>query len=116
MSDERTYLELSETEGAHKFYEAIVSGKKLTIRYGRIGDPGQTQTKTFATPDAARAEAHKKIGDKTRKGYAPAIEGQRNKRPVTRRSVASAPSRAKPGAGPVEVPDEGFRVRHFHRR
>jgi predicted DNA-binding WGR domain protein len=95
MSDERTYLELSEDVGSHKFYEAIVSGKKLTIRFGRIGDPGQTQTKTFATPDAARAEAQKKIGEKTRKGYAPAVEGVRKKRPVTRRSVASAPSRAK---------------------
>jgi outer membrane protein assembly factor BamB len=95
MSDERTYLELSESEGSHKFYEAIVSGKKLTIRYGRIGDPGQTQTKTFATPAAAKAEADKKIGEKTRKGYAPAVEGERKKRPVTRRSVASAPSRAK---------------------
>jgi predicted DNA-binding WGR domain protein len=96
MSDERTYLELSADEGAHKFYEAVVSGKKLTIRFGRIGDPGQTQTKTFATPAAAKAEAQKKIGEKTRKGYAPAIEGQRKKRPVTRRSVTSAPSKAKP--------------------
>src|SRR5262245_60491460 len=96
MSDERTYLELSEAEGSHKFYEAVVSGKKLTIRYGRIGDPGQTQTKKFATPAAAKAEADKKIGEKTRKGYAPAVQGVRKKRPVTRRSVASAPSRAKP--------------------
>src|SRR5262245_48559807 len=96
MSDERTYLELSEAEGSHKFYEAVVSGKKLTVRYGRIGDPGQTQTKTFATPDAARAEAQKKIAEKTRKGYAPAVEGVRKKRPVTRRSVTSAPSKAKP--------------------
>ena len=54
MSDERHYLELSEDEGSHKFYEAIVSGKKLTIRYGRIGDPGQTQTKSFATPEDAQ--------------------------------------------------------------
>ena len=60
--------------------------------YGRIGDPGQTQTKSFATPDAARAEAAKKVGEKTRKGYAPAVEGKRKKRPVTRRSVASRPS------------------------
>jgi predicted DNA-binding WGR domain protein len=96
MSDERTYLELSEAEGSHKFYEAVVSGKKLTVRFGRIGDPGQTQTKTFSTPDAARAEAQKKIAEKTRKGYAPAVQGVRKKRPVTRRNVTSAPSKAKP--------------------
>ena len=95
MSDERTYLELSEAEGAHKFYEAVVSGKKLTIRFGRIGDPGQTQTKTFSSPEAARAEAQKKIGEKTRKGYAAAVQGVRKKRPVTRRSTTSAPSKAK---------------------
>src|SRR5271168_1716178 len=96
MSEERTYLELSEDEGSHKFYEAVVSEKQLTIRYGRIGDPGQTQTKAFATAEAAQAEAKKKIAEKTRKGYAPAVEGQRQKRPVTRRSVASAPSQASP--------------------
>jgi outer membrane protein assembly factor BamB len=95
MSEDRTYLELSESEGAHKFYETVVSGKKLTIRFGRIGDPGQVQTKTFPTPAAAQAEAWKKIAEKARKGYAPAIEGKRKKRPVTRRSVSSAPSKAK---------------------
>lgn len=95
MSEERTYLELSEDEGSHKFYEAIVKGKELTILYGRIGDPGQKQVKTFPTPDAARAEAAKKVAEKTRKGYAPAVEGERKKRPVTRRPTASAPSKAK---------------------
>jgi len=69
MSEERTYLELSEAEGSHKFYEAVVQGKELTIRFGRIGDAGQTSTKTFASPEAARAEAQKKIAEKTRKGY-----------------------------------------------
>jgi predicted DNA-binding WGR domain protein len=96
MSEERTYLELSESEGSHKFYEVIVKGKELTIRYGRIGDPGQTQTKKFSKPEAAQLEAQKKIDEKMRKGYAPAVEGRRKKRPITRRSVASAPSRAKP--------------------
>ncbi|MBY0227997.1 MAG: WGR domain-containing protein [Gemmataceae bacterium] len=96
MSDERHYLELSEDEGSHKFYEAIVSGKKLTLRYGRIGDSGQKQEKTFPTAEAARAEAAKKVGEKTRKGYAPAVMGEREKRAVSRRSVASSPSRAKP--------------------
>src|SRR5262245_30572592 len=95
MSEERTYLELSEDEGSHKFYEAIVKGKELTIRYGRIGDPGQKQVKTFPTPEAARAEAAKKVGEKTRKGYAPAVQGERTKRPVASRIVASSPSRAR---------------------
>src|SRR5262249_42310373 len=97
MSEERTYLELSEEgDGSHKFYEGVVQGKELTIRFGRIGDQGQISSKKFSTPEAAKAEAQKKIGEKTRKGYAPAVMGERKKRPVTRRSVASARSRAKP--------------------
>jgi predicted DNA-binding WGR domain protein len=93
---ERTYLELSEESGgSHKFYEAVVQGKELTIRFGRIGDAGQTSTKTFASPEEARAEAQKKIAEKTRKGYAPAVMGERKKRSVTRRPVASKPSSAK---------------------
>jgi predicted DNA-binding WGR domain protein len=95
MSEERTYLELSEEGGgAHKFYEAVVRGSELIIRYGRIGDAGQTSTKTFPTPEAARAEARKKVAEKTKKGYAPAVLGQRQKRAVTQRVVNSTPSTA----------------------
>ena len=44
MAEERFYLELSEDDGgSHKFYEVIVSDKTLSIRFGRIGDKGQTR-------------------------------------------------------------------------
>lgn len=95
-AEERHYLELSEEGGgSHKFYEATVKGKALTIRFGRIGDAGQTSTKSFPTADAARAEMRKKLDEKTRKGYASAVMGERKKRPVTRRPTASKPSKAK---------------------
>lgn len=91
-----TYLELSqEGGGAHKFYEVAVDGQVVTVRYGRIGAAGQTQTTTFATPQKARAAAAKKVGEKVRKGYAPAVAGQRPPRAVTRRQVTSAPSTAR---------------------
>ena len=62
-AEERTYLELSEEgDGSHKFYEVVIKGKELSIRFGRIGDQGQTSTKKFPTPEAAKAEAQKKIG------------------------------------------------------
>ncbi|RBL82512.1 molybdenum metabolism regulator, partial [Streptomyces cavourensis] len=81
-----TYLELSqEGAGAHKFYEVTVDGLVVTVRYGRIGAGGQTQTSTFATVAKAQAAAAKKVGEKVRKGYAPAIQGQRAPRAVTRR-------------------------------
>jgi predicted DNA-binding WGR domain protein len=95
-AEEKTYLELSEEgDGSHKFYEVTVEGKKVTIRFGRIGDAGQASTKTYASAEAARADAEKKINEKKRKGYEPAVMGQRQKRPVTRRPTASKPSTAK---------------------
>jgi predicted DNA-binding WGR domain protein len=97
-AEEKTYLELSEEgEGSHKFYEVTVKDKELTIRFGRIGDAGQSSTKKFPTADAARAEAAKKIAEKKRKGYEDAIMGVRQKRAVTRRSVASRESSARQG-------------------
>ena len=90
MAEERTYLELSESGGgSHKFYEVVVSDKTLTIRYGRIGDPGQTQVKKFPSHDKALAEATKKLDEKRRKGYAAAVMGVRKKRAVTRRQIVS---------------------------
>ncbi|MGW4243560.1 WGR domain-containing protein [Nocardia sp. NPDC004722] len=84
---ETTYLELSEDSGsAHKFYEIVVAGTSVTVRYGRIGDAGQKSSSTYATEEKARAAAAKKVGEKTRKGYAPAVMGARGKRPVTRRA------------------------------
>ncbi|MFH9860325.1 WGR domain-containing protein [Streptomyces sp. NPDC017202] len=91
-----TYLELSqEGDGAHKFYEVTVDGQVVTVRYGRIGAGGQTQTTTFPTAEKARAAAAKKVGEKVRRGYAPAVPGQRAPRAVTRRQVVSAPSTAR---------------------
>lgn len=90
MAEVRTYLELSEAGGgSHKFYEAVVDDKKLTIRYGRIGDQGQTQIKSFPSHDKALAEATKKLDEKRRKGYAAAVMGVRKKRAVTRRTITS---------------------------
>ena len=53
-----------------KFWEVQTEGESLTVRYGRIGTHGQTQTKTFASADAALKERDKLIKEKTGKGYA----------------------------------------------
>jgi predicted DNA-binding WGR domain protein len=95
-----TYLELSEDSGtAHKFYEVIVAGTQVSVRFGRIGEQGQTKVSSFATEEKARAAATKKVGEKVRKGYAPAVLGARGRRPVTRRAISSGRSTAK--AAPV---------------
>lgn len=62
-----TYLELSEETGsAHKFYEVTVDGSEMSVRYGRIGDAGQTQITTYPSEAKALASAAKKIGEKVR--------------------------------------------------
>ncbi|MBN1205453.1 MAG: WGR domain-containing protein [Myxococcaceae bacterium] len=95
MADQLTYLELSEDGGSsHKFYEVKVEGKKLSIRFGRIGDSGQLKVTDFPSADKALAEAQKKIAEKTKKGYAPAVQGVRKKRSITRREITSGTSSA----------------------
>src|SRR4051812_24482749 len=101
MAD-RTYLELSEDNGkSHKFYEVTVDGAKLTIRFGRIGDNGQTQVKDFPSEDKARAEATKKLAEKAKKGYAAAVLGQTAKRSVTRREITSQKAAVGTTSAPV---------------
>lgn len=95
MVAEVTYLELSEDGGgSHKFYEVTVDETEVHIRYGRIGDGGQSQSKTYPTKEKAQAEAQKKIQEKRRKGYEAAVMGARKKRSVTHRTVSSTESKA----------------------
>ncbi|MFN4253002.1 WGR domain-containing protein [Deinococcus sp.] len=94
-----TYLEYSDPNGAeHKFYEVTVDGADLTVRYGRIGTDGQTQRKTFPSPEKAQAEAEKKLKEKRRKGYEEAVQGVRQKREVVRRTFTETRSTTRRGA------------------
>ena len=52
-----------------KFWEVTRRDNLVTIRFGRNGTQGQTQTKSFATAEQARHHVEKLIGEKTRKGY-----------------------------------------------
>lgn len=52
-----------------KFWEVSTSGTNVTVRYGRIGTNGQTQTKSFTSPTAAAQHAEKQIASKLSKGY-----------------------------------------------
>jgi len=56
-------------EKTNKFWEINVLGKKVTIRYGKVGTPGQTIFKEHATLGEATEHAEKVILEKTRKGY-----------------------------------------------
>ena len=54
---------------SRKFWEISVSGNVFTVRFGRIGTAGQSQTKAFADETSAKREAEKLIAEKAKKGY-----------------------------------------------
>jgi DNA ligase-1 len=58
-----------------KFWEIDVNDKAVTVRFGRIGTNGQTQTKTLADAAAATRHAEKLIAEKAAKGYAEKAAG-----------------------------------------
>ncbi len=93
MAATATYLEFSEGS-SHKFYEVAVEGCELRVRFGRVGEAGQGQTKTFPTPERARAEADKKLREKRRKGYVDVVR--------------EAPSSASPPESSPAIPSAAF--------
>jgi predicted DNA-binding WGR domain protein len=56
-------------DGSQKFWEITVTGSGHTVRFGRIGTLGQSQTKSFSSEVAAQNEARRLIAGKLRKGY-----------------------------------------------
>jgi predicted DNA-binding WGR domain protein len=54
---------------SRKFWEISRSGNSFTVRFGRIGTAGQSQTKNFAEESKAKREADHLIAEKLKKGY-----------------------------------------------
>ena len=52
-----------------KFWEITNNNREVTVRYGRIGSNGQTQTKSFTSDAAANTHALQQINSKLAKGY-----------------------------------------------
>ena len=59
----------SEAAFSSKYWEIEHVGKKLTIRFGKIGTDGQLTVKEFASKEEAEKELEKLIKSKTKKGY-----------------------------------------------
>jgi predicted DNA-binding WGR domain protein len=53
-----------------KFWEITFAGSAFTVRFGRIGTEGQSQSKRFGDEAQAEREAKSLIAEKVRKGYA----------------------------------------------
>ncbi len=54
---------------SRKFWDISLSENSFTVRFGRIGTPGQSQTKTFPNENKASQEATALIAEKIKKGY-----------------------------------------------
>jgi predicted DNA-binding WGR domain protein len=54
---------------SQKFWEISIAGNSFTVRFGRIGTAGQSQTKSFSDDEKAKREAEKLIAEKVKKGY-----------------------------------------------
>ncbi len=82
--------------GSKKFWEIGVEGASYTVRFGRIGTSGQTQTKALGSEAEAHRAVEKLIAEKTKKGYLEV--GKAPSEPV---APSAAPARAtkKPSAG-----------------
>lgn len=77
-----------------KFWEIDLDGSGVTVRFGRLGTNGQTQTKTFADAAAAKKEHDKLVKEKTGKGYAE----------VATATGASLPAAPAPAVRPAPAP------------
>ncbi len=52
-----------------KFWAIKRDGASFTVKFGKIGTPGQEKTKDFDDEDEAEAEYEKLVKEKTKKGY-----------------------------------------------
>lgn len=52
-----------------KFWAIKRDGASFTVKFGKIGTPGQEKTKDFDDEDEAEAEYDKLVKEKTKKGY-----------------------------------------------
>ncbi len=55
--------------GSDKFWEVTQNDAQVTVRFGKNGTAGQTDTKSFPNSAAAQKHAEKKIAEKLAKGY-----------------------------------------------
>jgi predicted DNA-binding WGR domain protein len=64
----RRYFEFK-SETSNKFWEITLSDSTHTVRFGRIGTQGQSQTKSFADAEAAKSDCERLVREKLAKGY-----------------------------------------------
>ncbi len=59
---------------SQKFWSIDIEGNSFTVNYGKLGTEGQSQVKTFSSPEETEKQANKLIAEKTKKGYVETLE------------------------------------------
>jgi predicted DNA-binding WGR domain protein len=103
----KRYFEYKDAK-SKKFWEVSVSGKKVNIRYGKIGTDGQTSLKELSTPAEAKAHAEKQAAGKVKKGYKEA-KVKAVKKKTTKKKVAKKVVKKKAAKGKVDQVDQKAR-------
>ncbi len=83
-----------------KFWEISHAGSAFTVRYGKIGTDGQTQSKEFADVATAEKQAQKLIAEKTFKGYQEVSDGTKPAVQSAEATSAEKPAKATKGQKP----------------
>jgi predicted DNA-binding WGR domain protein len=98
---------------SNKFWEITVTGKKVTVQFGRIGTDGQAQTKAYATPSAAKMAVEKQVAEKVKKGYREA-RGTKTKalNPAVKQTVRQARAKKAPAKKAPEQKSKQY-VLHY---
>jgi len=89
--------ELVHLEADTKFWEYKQSGKKVFVRWGKVGGNGQSDTKTFPTVEKAQKFAEKKQAEKEKKGYEVVKKKKGTTKASKKGSVKGSPKGSKKG-------------------
>jgi predicted DNA-binding WGR domain protein len=82
---------------SNKFWEIDLQSSSVTVRFGRIGTDGQSQTKAFANAGEAQTHHDKLIAQKLKKGYVDDASSSPTT-PTSSNQASSSKSIAKPAA------------------
>nr|WBO80155.1 DUF4132 domain-containing protein [Streptomyces sp. SBE_14.2] len=91
-------------DGSAKFWEAAADGATVTVRYGRVGSRGRTQSKELESAEAAEAYLAKAVAEKERKGYA-VVEAPGASGSCSASGSSGAPDEAGAEPGPEAEPE-----------
>jgi predicted DNA-binding WGR domain protein len=79
-----------------KFWSIELQGKSYTVRYGKIGTIGQTQTKKFSDAAQAKKEHDNLVAEKVKKGYVETTSGAAQPRRKLSRERGDIAAREQP--------------------